>query len=119
MKKKIFAFVLCFIIVFSIPVSVSAAKETETMNLFGFDERYTDISEIDELGNPMIELSEENKKENEDGKKLMYIIILSVLLVIAIGVFIYTLRKVPDEETFEIEEKKKIADSADSAEGKE
>ena len=38
-------------------------------------------------------------------------VVLSVCLVAAIGVFIYTLRKVPDEETFEKNEKKKILDN--------
>lgn len=118
MKKFICWLIVVFTLLFSFSTVAFAAEKTETLNVVEFENRYTDISEFEDLNNPYLEAAKENDKSDE--KRMVYIIVLVVLLIIAVGVFIYTLRKVPDEETFEKNEKEKLesnSDSADSSEG--
>lgn len=95
MKKTILSLIMCIIIVFGASVSVSAEPDLT----LDFNKRYTDISEVGEIDDPFLETNK-NSQEKEQ-KRNIYVIILSVCLVVAIGVFVYTLRKVPDEKSLQ------------------
>ena len=113
MKKIVCSLVMVFVLFFSFAVVGFAAKETETLNVIDFENRYTDISELDDLNNPYLDAAKDY--EGTDAKRTVYIVVLVVLLIVAIGVFVYTLRKVPAEETFQRNEKEKLEESTESA----
>ncbi len=108
MKTKFFSLLISVLIFFSMAVTVYAEADLT----LDFNNRYTDILEYDEVDDPLLDLAA-NAKEKEQ-KRNVYAIVLVICLVIAVAVFIYTLRKVPDEKTFEKEEKKKLNGSADA-----
>jgi hypothetical protein len=82
---------------------VCYAEDIEiTLNV---NERYTNISEMDE-DDPFMSKTEETLQK-ERSKKI-YITALVTLLVVAIGVLIYTLNKVPSEKQIEADDTKKI-----------
>ena len=107
MKTKFFSLLISVIILFSMGVTAYAEVDLT----LDFNKRYTDILEYDEVNDPLLDLAENAKAKEQ--KRNTYAIVLVVCLVIAVAVFIYTLRKVPDEKTFEQEEKKKLNGSAD------
>lgn len=102
MRKTLLSLLMCIVLLFGASVSVSAEPDLT----IDFNKRYTDISYYDEVNDPYLD-SDKNSEEKQQ-KRNIYVVVLSVCLVAAIGVFIYTLRKVPDEDTFEKNEKKKI-----------
>ncbi len=102
MKKILISLLMCIMLICSASVTVSAEPDLT----IDFNKRYTDISDYEDVNDPYLDL-DKNAEEKEQ-KRNVYVIVLSVCLVVAVGVFIYTLRKVPDEETFEKKEKSKL-----------
>ena len=108
MKTKFLSLLMFVIILFSMAVTAYAEPDLT----IDFNKRYTDILEYDEVNDPLLNL-EENAQAKEQ-KRNVYVVVLVACLVVAVVVFIYTLRKVPDEKTFEKEEKKKLSGSVDA-----
>ena len=102
MRKTLLSLLMCIVLLFGASVSVSAEPDLT----IDFNKRYTDISYYDDVNDPYLDLDKNSEEKQQ--KRNIYVVVLSVCLVAAIGVFIYTLRKVPDEDTFEKNEKKKI-----------
>jgi hypothetical protein len=100
--KKIIALTLCVLTLLTVtaPVCLAAESDDEIMITLDVNERYTDISEMNE-DDPYLSKSEETL-EKERNKKV-YIAVLVILLVVSLGVLVYTLKKVPSEK--EIEDK--------------
>ena len=92
MKKRLVSFLLCIIMVLGSSVTVSAEPDLT----LDFNKRYTDISYFDEVNDPYLDLDKNSEAKQQ--KRNIYVVVLCVCLVAAIGVFIYTLRKVPSED---------------------
>ena len=101
MKIKIlsvvFAIISC-ISLFIIPVSASVELPIDV------NERYTDISYVDET-NVYGEVVTEEEQQDLQTKKTVYIVILSILLVISIIVLIVTVKRAKEDRLFPSEEK--------------
>ena len=94
MKVKMVSLILVLIAcisVFVVPVSASGDFEFP----IDVNERYTDISYVDETNVYGEVVTEEDTQELEN-KKTIYIAVLSVLLVISIIILIVTLKKAKD-----------------------
>ena len=102
MKKRLLSFLLCITVLFCSSVSVSAEPDLT----LDFNKRYTDISEFDEVNDPYLDL--DRNSEAKQQKRNVYVAVLSVCLVAAIGVFIYTLRKVPSEAEMQADTDKRL-----------
>ena len=100
--KKIVCLLLCVITLGSVvaPVCFASEKDEEIMITLDVNERYTDISEMNE-DDPFLSKSEETL--NKERNKKVYIAVLVVLLLVSLCILLYTLKKVPSEK--EIEEK--------------
>ncbi len=98
MKIKFFSLMLSILMLFSVAVpAVCAATEGAEFELtLVVNNRYTDIYFEEELNDPYLNMDSE--KEELENKRNIYVAILGVLLVIAVGVLIYTLKKAPNEE---------------------
>ena len=101
MKLKVLSLVLCaFVILFAAAPAVYA--NGDFVLTLDDEERYTNIAEVqDDNGQTYFDIEESQTAMN----KKTYIVILSVLLVIAIGVLVFTL----------IKSKKLNADDGDEA----
>ncbi len=113
--KKILSVVLCVFVMLSIMAPVCFADETDVELTINPNKRYTDISMIED--DPLLFEESQSKKETQD--RTTYIIILVVLLVAAIGVLIYTLKKVPSEKEIEDKDTAEILGNNESGENKE
>lgn len=102
MKKKILALVICIVVFFAAALPVDAEPDLT----LDFNKRYTDISEYEDVNDPYLDLGKNS--EATEQKRNIYAVVLCICLVVAIAVFIYTLRKVPDESSFEAKEKRKL-----------
>ncbi len=102
MKKILLSLVMCGIVLFATVLQVSAEPDLT----IDFNKRYTDISEFEDVDDPYLDL--DKQAESRAQKRNVYAIVLIVCLVVAIVVFVYTLRKVPNEAAFEAKEKKKL-----------
>ena len=98
----IFAILSC-VSLFIIPVSASVELPIDV------EERYTDISYLDET-NVYGEVVDTEEEQELQTKKTVYIAVLSVLLVISIIVLIVTLKRAKDD--------KLLKDEPESAEKK-
>ncbi len=107
MKVKLlslFLCLLCFVSAFSVTALAEEAQAPAiTINV---EERYTDISYMDEVNDPLLEAQRESR--TQAGKKTLYIVILVVLLVVAIIILVYNLRKVPAESEISKNDKEKF-----------
>ncbi len=94
MKLKIlsiiFAIISC-VSLFIVPVSASVELPIDV------EERYTDITYLDETNVYGEVINAEEEKEMET-KKTVYIVVLSVLLVISIIILIVTLKRAKDDK---------------------
>lgn len=102
MKKKLLALIMCVVVIFGASVSVSAEPDLT----IDFNKRYTDISEFEDVNDPYLDL--DKNYEEKQQKRNIYAVVLGILLVVAVVIFVYTLRRVPDEATFEAKEKRKL-----------
>ena len=113
--KKIIALLLCILAFCSVITPVCLAAEDEEIRItLDVNERYTNISEIDD-DDPYLGKSEETLQK--DKNKKVYIAVLVILLVISLGILVYTLRKVPSEKGIEEKDTKKLL--SDNTEEKE
>ncbi|MBO5857561.1 MAG: hypothetical protein J6Q87_04870 [Clostridia bacterium] len=96
MKIKIlsivFAIISC-VSLFIIPVSASVELPIDV------NERYTDISYVDET-NVYGEVVTEEEQQDLQTKKTVYIVILSILLVISIVILIITVKRAKEDKLF-------------------
>lgn len=103
MKLKIlsilFAVISC-VSLFIVPVSASGSVELP----IDVNERYTDISYVDET-NVYGEVVTEEEQQDLQTKKTVYIVILSILLVISIIVLIVTVKRAKEDKLLPSEEK--------------
>ena len=102
MKIKILSIlfvVISCVSLFVIPVSASGSVELP----IDVNERYTDISYIDET-NVYGEVVTEEEKQEVQAKKTVYIVILSVLLVVSIIILIITVKRAKDDKLLPSEE---------------
>ena len=88
----VFAIISC-ISLFIIPVSASIELPIDV------NERYTDISYVDET-NVYGEVVTEEEQQDLQTKKTVYIVILSILLVISIIVLIVTVKRAKEDKLF-------------------
>ena len=93
----VFAIISC-ILLFIIPVSASVELPIDV------NERYTDISYVDET-NVYGEVVTEEEQQDLQTKKTVYIVILSILLVISIIVLIVTVKRAKEDRLLPSEEK--------------
>ena len=102
MKFKIFLVLVVLVSIFSmLVVPVSATAEIEfTVDV---NERYTDISYIDET-NAYGEIINSEEDEELQSKKTVYIAVLSILLVISIVVLVVTLKRAKEDKLLSKEE---------------
>lgn len=113
--KKIIAIILCIMTLLSFSAPVCLATDGDELELtIDVNRRYTNISEMDE-NEPFLSKSEETQQKERNKK--VYIAVLVTLLIISIGILIYTLKKVPSEK--EIEEKDTKELLTDNTEEKE
>lgn len=102
MKLKIlsilFAVISC-VSLFIVPVSASGSVELP----IDVNERYTDISYIDET-NVYGEVVTEEEQQELETKKTVYIAVLSVLLVISIIILIVTVKRAKEDKLLKEEE---------------
>ncbi len=98
MNKKIMSFVLCIITLLCVltPSVCAETQEAEVELTLNPNKRYTDIFYPDEVNDPLLDLDED--LEERENKRDGYVAVLVVLLVVALGVLVYTLRKAPDED---------------------
>lgn len=102
MKLKllsIFFVVISCISLFIVPVSASGSVELP----IDVNERYTDISYIDET-NVYGEVVTEEEQQELETKKTVYIAVLSVLLVISIIILIVTVKRAKEDKLLKEEE---------------
>lgn len=96
MKLKILSvlFVLISVVsIFVVPVSATAEIEfTVDVN-----ERYTDISYLDET-NAYGEIINSEEDKELQSKKTIYIVVLSILLVISIVILVVTLKRAKEDK---------------------
>ncbi len=102
MKIKIlsilFAVISC-VSLFIVPVSASGSVELP----IDVNERYTDISYVDET-NVYGEVVTEEEQQELETKKTVYIAVLSVLLVISIIILIVTVKRAKEDKLLKEEE---------------
>ncbi len=94
MKIKVLSIifsVVSFVLLFIVPVSASVELPIDV------EERYTDISYLDET-NVYGEVVNAEEEQELQTKKTVYIAVLSVLLVISIIVLIVTLKRAKDDK---------------------
>lgn len=96
MLSIVFAIISC-ISLFIIPVSASVELPIDV------NERYTDISYVDET-NVYGEVVTEEEQQDLQTKKTVYIVILSILLVISIIVLIVTVKRAKEDKLLKEEE---------------
>ncbi len=96
MKRKIFSLILTFVVLLGVFVPVAYAEEDDIELTIDVNKRYTDISYYDEVSDPLLDLGAE--REAKENRRNIYIAILVILLVVAIVVFVFTIRRVPDEQ---------------------
>ncbi|MBQ6936050.1 MAG: hypothetical protein IJN49_05805 [Clostridia bacterium] len=102
MKIKILSIlfvVISCVSLFVIPVSASGSVELP----IDVNERYTDISYIDETNVYGEVVTEEEQQELQTNKNV-YIVILSVLLVISIVILVVTVKRAKDDKLLPSEE---------------
>ena len=105
MKIKIlsivFAIISC-VSLFIIPVSASVELPIDV------NERYTDISYVDET-NVYGEVVTEEEQQDLQTKKTVYIVILSILLVISIVILIITVKRAKEDRLFSEKEERETS----------
>ena len=109
MKLKLFSLLLSLIAcasVFVIPVSASGEEFYFPIDV---EERYTDISYVDETNVYGEVVTEEDTQELEN-KKTIYIAVLCVLLVISIIILIVTLKKAKDGKLLKDTDEESLSD---------
>ena len=117
--KRIIAVILCVVLFFSVMVPVVAAEGTTEFQLeINPENRYTDISEMDEYDKKIF-ANEIQETEQKDGNKIVYIVVLCVLLVVAIVVLIVSLKRVPPEESVDSVSDKNKKSAKDSIKNEE
>ena len=94
----LFAVVSC-VSIFILPVSASGSVELP----IDVNERYTDISYVDET-NVYGEVVTEEEQQELETKKTVYIAVLSVLLVISIIILIVTVKRAKEDKILPEEE---------------
>ena len=94
----IFVIISC-VLLFLVPVSAS----DEFQFTVDVNERYTDISYVDET-NALGEVISDEEDEAIESKKNTYIVILSVLLVVSVIILIVTLKKAKEDKLLPEEE---------------
>ncbi len=106
MKTRVIALLLCVLSIFTLfsVVACAATEQAELEITIDVNKRYTDILYPEEVNDPLLEL-DSNKKEMEN-KRNIYVTVLVVLLVIAIGILIYTLKKAPSEDSLKASDDK-------------
>ena len=92
MLSVVFAIISC-ISLFIVPVSASGSVELP----IDVNEKYTDISYVDET-NVYGEVVNSEEEQELQTKKTVYIAVLSVLLVISIIVLIVTLKRAKEDK---------------------
>ncbi len=98
MKIKIFSIlfaVISCVSLFIVPVSASGSVELP----IDVNERYTDISYVDET-NVYGEVVTEEEQQELETKKTVYIAVLSVLLIISIIILIVTVKRAKEDKLF-------------------
>lgn len=102
MKLKAVSLILVLILcisTFVIPVSASGDFEFP----IDVNERYTDISYVDET-NALGEVVTDEEEQDLENKKTIYIAVLSVLLVISIIILIVTLKRAKEDKLLKSED---------------
>ncbi len=102
MKLKILSLMLALIAcasLFILPVSASG----EFQFTVDVNERYTDISYVDET-NALGEVISSEEDKDIESKKTVYITVLTVLLVISIIILVLTLKKAKEDKLLPEEE---------------
>ncbi len=100
MKIKVLSIifsVVSLVLLFIVPVSASVELPIDV------NERYTDISYIDET-NVYGEVVNDSEDEEIQSKKTIYIVVLSILLVISIVILIVTLKRAREDKLLPSEE---------------
>jgi hypothetical protein len=100
MKIKVLSIifsVVSLVLLFIVPVSASVELPIDV------NERYTDISYIDET-NVYGEVVNDSEDEEIQSKKTTYIVVLSILLVISIVILIVTLKRAREDKLLPSEE---------------
>lgn len=100
MLSVVFAIISC-ISLFIVPVSASGSVELP----IDVNEKYTDISYVDET-NVYGEVVTEEEQQELETKKTVYIVILSILLVISIIILVVTVKRAKEDKLLPSEEKK-------------
>lgn len=99
MLSVVFAIISC-ISLFIVPVSASGSVELP----IDVNEKYTDISYVDET-NVYGEVVTEEEQQELETKKTVYIAILSILLVISIIILVVTVKRAKEDKLLPSEEK--------------
>ena len=95
--KRIISILVIVVCLFSVCAPSVVAEDTTRYQLeINPENRYTDISEMDDY-NRQIFANEIAEADAAKGNKLIYIVILCVLLVVAVVVLIVSLRRTDDE----------------------
>ncbi len=116
MKKILSVFVVVICLLSACMPSVAAEDTTRYRLEINPENRYTDISDMDDY-NRQIFANEIEETQNKQGNKIIYIAFLCVLLVIALVVLVVNLKKASEEN--EEEEKKEIKTSLNNSKKKE
>jgi hypothetical protein len=101
MKLKLLSIlfvVISCVSLFIVPVSASGSVELP----IDVNERYTDISYVDET-NVYGEVVTEEEQQELQTKKNVYIVILSVLLVISIVILVVTVKRAKEDKLLPVE----------------
>ena len=98
MLSVVFAIISC-ISLFIVPVSASGSVELP----IDVNEKYTDISYVDET-NVYGEVVTEEEQQELETKKTVYIVILSILLVISIIILVVTVKRAKEDKLLPEEE---------------
>ncbi len=107
MKIKILAIlsaVISCVSLFIVPVSAGSSVELP----IDVNERYTDISYVDET-NVYGEVVTEEEQQDLQTKKTVYIVILSILLVISIVILIITVKRAKEDRLFSEKEERETS----------
>lgn len=96
--KRIVAVLLCVVSFCAMLIPAVAAEDTTKYKLeIKPENRYTNISEMDEY-NKQIFGDEIEAGQEKEGNKIIYISVLCVLLVVAVVVLVVSLKRVPPED---------------------
>lgn len=110
MMKRILSIVMLVVCLLSMCAPIVAAEETTRYQLpIDPNNRYTDISDMDENNKQIFANEIAEGEKAKEGNKIIYIAILCVLLVVALVVLVISLKRA-SAENIDDEPQKKITD---------